>query len=131
MTSGVTLSSGSGAWLTLSDSTAKRNIRKVNTEEILNKLMELPIKQWNYKSQSEEIEHIGPMAQDFYSIFNIGENDLTISTIYPSGVALAAIQELYKSQKALELKTEELGEMKKEIRELRELLNRIVGSSAR
>ncbi|MCH8299877.1 MAG: tail fiber domain-containing protein [Candidatus Marinimicrobia bacterium] len=131
MTSGVTLSSGSGAWLTLSDSTAKRNIRKVNTEEILNKLMELPIKQWNYKSQSEEIEHIGPMAQDFYSIFNIGENDLTISTIDPSGVALAAIQELYKSQKVLELKTEELSEMKKEIRELRELLNRIVGSSAR
>ena len=131
MTSGVTLSSGGGAWLTLSDSTAKRNIRKVNTEEILNKLMELPIKQWNYKSQSEEIEHIGPMAQDFYSIFNVGENDLTISTIDPSGVALAAIQELYKSQKALELKTEELGEMKKEIRELRELLNRIVGISAR
>ncbi|MCH7886910.1 MAG: tail fiber domain-containing protein [Candidatus Marinimicrobia bacterium] len=131
MTSGVTLSAGGGAWSTLSDSTAKRNIRKVNTEEILDKVMKLPIKQWNYKSQSEEIEHIGPMAQDFYSIFSVGENDLTISTIDPSGVALAAIQELYKSQKELELKTEELGEMKKEIRELRELLNRIVGSSAR
>ncbi|MCH7496191.1 MAG: tail fiber domain-containing protein, partial [Candidatus Marinimicrobia bacterium] len=131
MTSGVTLTSGSGAWLTLSDSTAKRNIRKVNTEEILDKVMELPIKQWNYKSQSEEIEHIGPMAQDFYSIFNVGENDLTISTIDPSGVALAAIQELYKSQKELELKTEELSEMKNEIKELRDLLSRIVGSTAR
>ncbi len=131
MTFGVTLSSGGGAWLTVSDSSAKRNIRKVNTEEILDKVMKLPIKQWNYRSQAEEIEHIGPMAQDFYSIFNIGENDLTISTIDPSGVALAAIQELYKSQKELESKTDQINEMKNEIEELRELLNRIVGSSAR
>ena len=131
MTSGVTLSAGGGAWLMISDSSAKRNIRNVNTEEILDKVMKLPIKQWNYKSQAQEIEHIGPMAQDFYSIFNIGENDLTISTIDPSGVALAAIQELYKSQKELESKTDQIKEMKKEIKELRELLNRIVGISAR
>ena len=131
MTAGVRLAAGGNAWSTLSDSTAKRNIRKVNTEEILDKVMKLPIKQWNYKSQAEEIEHIGPMAQDFYAIFDVGENDLTISTIDPSGVALAAIQELYKSQKELELKTDQITEMKNEIKELRELLNQIIGSSAR
>ena len=125
MTTGVSLVSGGGAWLTLSDSTMKRNIKQVNTEQILSMVMELPIKRWNYKSQREEIEHIGPMAQDFYSIFNVGDNNLTISTIDPSGIALAAIQELNKST------TNEISELKREIKELREILNGIVSEDAR
>ena len=88
-------------------------------------VMELPIKRWNYKSQREEIEHIGPMAQDFYSIFNVGDNNLTISTIDPSGIALAAIQELNKST------TDEISELKRELRELRAILNGIVAADVR
>ena len=131
MTTGVSLVSGGGAWLTLSDSTMKRNIKEVNTKQILNKVMELPIKRWNYKSQGEEIEHIGPMAQDFYSIFNVGDNNVTISTIDPSGIALAAIQELYKSTKELKGKTDEISELRMELRELREIINGIVSEIVR
>ena len=40
--------------------------------------------------------HIGPMAQDFYKLFNLGNDDKSISTIDPSGIALAAIKEQQK-----------------------------------
>jgi hypothetical protein len=44
--------------------------------------------------------HIGPMAQDFYSAF--GLDDKRITTIDEGGVALAAIQGLYRQNQALE-----------------------------
>lgn len=91
---GARLPAGSGTWGSLCDSTMKRNKRPVDTEDILEKVNQLPIKQWSYISQDPGIEHIGPTAQDFWNLFHIGDDSLTISTIDPSGIALAAIQEL-------------------------------------
>ncbi len=54
------------------------------------------------------MKHIGPMAQDFYSAFHVGESDTTISTLDPDGVALASIQELAKRNAALEAEVAEL-----------------------
>ncbi len=96
LTSGVVLYGGSSTWQSNSDSTLKRNIRPVSTREILNKVVAMPMNRWSYKSQDESIEHIGPMAQDFWNAFRVGGDSLRISTIDPSGVALAAIQELAK-----------------------------------
>ena len=56
----------------------------------------LPIQRWSYKAQDPSIEHIGPMAQDFWREFHLGDDSLGINDIDPAGVALAAIQELYK-----------------------------------
>ncbi len=95
-TSGVRLAAGGNTWLVISDSTRKRNIRLVDTKEVLEKVSQLPIKQWSYISQDPSIEHIGPMAQDFWNLFHIGDDSLSISTIDPGGIALAAIQGLYK-----------------------------------
>ncbi len=44
------------------------------------------------------------MAQDFYDIYGIGVDSLTISTLDLSGIALASIKELYKQKKELEQK---------------------------
>jgi hypothetical protein len=96
LTNGAILAPGGGAWSTFSDSTKKANVRLVDSKEILKKLESLPIKQWSYESQDPSIEHIGPMAQDFWNVFQLGECDTMISTIDPDGVALAAIQELAK-----------------------------------
>ncbi len=103
LTSGVTLAAGAGAWVAVSDSTLKRNLRLVDTKDVLNRVAQLPIKQWSYKSQDPSIEHIGPMAQDFWSAFHLGEDSLGISTIDPDGIALAAIQELAKRLEAVEV----------------------------
>lgn len=115
LTAGVTLAAGASAWAVASDSTLKRNIRAVDGREILSKVSQLPIKRWSYKSQDASIEHIGPMAQDFYALFRVGDDEKTISTIDPAGVALAAIQELNR-------KVAEIDGLRAELRDLKKLV---------
>lgn len=110
--SGVTLSAGSGAWSTVSDSTLKENIREVDGTKILEKLSQLDITRWNYETQSASIEHIGPMAQDFYRLFSLGEDDKHINTLDPDGIALAAIKALYEKSKRIDILEFEVAELK-------------------
>jgi len=62
---------------------------------------------WNYKS-NPSVQHIGPMAQDFYSAFGVGHDDKHISTVDADGIALAAIQGLYKQLQSLKKQYTEL-----------------------
>ena len=101
---GVRLLPGASAWSAVSDSTKKRNIRPVDGNEILEKLSQLPVSRWSYKAQDARIEHIGPMAQDFYRLFGLGEDEKLISSIDPDGVALAAAKALYKLNLDLQAK---------------------------
>ncbi len=94
LTSGVTLSGGGSSWASVSDRNAKENFQEINKKVILNRLLNLPIQTWNYKSQDQSIRHIGPMAQDFYATFGMGEDKLRINTINADGIAFAAIQGL-------------------------------------
>ncbi|MBU0508783.1 tail fiber domain-containing protein [bacterium] len=105
---GVKLDNGDSAWEVLSDSTKKTNRRAANTEEILAKVAQLPIEEWNYKHQDASNRHVGPMAQDFWSLFHLGDDSLSISTIDPDGIALAAIQELAKQVNALKEENQSL-----------------------
>lgn len=99
-------------WNNASDSTLKENIKLVNGEDILNKISRLPVSTWNYKADPSSVVHIGPMAQDFKAIFNTGNNDKAISTIDPSGVALAGIQALLNKINRLEEQIETLKKTK-------------------
>ena len=74
-----------------SDVNMKRDIVAVEQQDVLDKVMELPISEWSYKD-APDARHIGPMAQDFYRLFTLGETDKGISSIDTGGVALAAIQ---------------------------------------
>jgi hypothetical protein len=111
---GVTLASGSGAWSSLSDRSAKENCSPVNTREILDKVASLPLASWNYKAQGADVRHLGPMAQDFHAAFGLGESDRTITTVDADGVALAAIQGLNAKL------TEELRQKEREMTELKQ-----------
>jgi hypothetical protein len=94
---GAQLPSGASAWIAISDSTKKTDIRSVDTKSVLEKVANLPISEWRYKEQADPtIRHMGPMAQDFWKQFHLGEDSLGISTIDPDGISLAAIQALYK-----------------------------------
>jgi hypothetical protein len=57
--------------------------------------MTIPITTWSYNGQHSGIRHMGPVAQDFYASFGIGEDDRHITTIDADGVAFASIQGLY------------------------------------
>jgi len=96
LSSGVILPAGAGAWSDQSDRNLKENLVTVDAQEILARLVEIPITTWNYKSQDTAIRHIGPMAQDFYAAFGMGEGDRHISTLDADGVALVAVQGLYQ-----------------------------------
>lgn len=95
-TAGVSLAAGGGSWSSISDRSAKANFASVDGRDVLERLASIPIESWNLKSQDASIRHIGPMAQDFYAAFAVGEDDLHITTVDADGVALAAIQGLYE-----------------------------------
>lgn len=97
---GVTLPSHSGSWSSFSDRNAKENFRSVDAPEILRRVVEMPLSTWNYKAQDKAIRHMGPMAQDFYANFGVGEDERHISTVDADGVALAAIQGLNQKLEA-------------------------------
>ena len=63
---------------------------------MLTRLSRVPIYNWNAKGVDPSVRHLGPIAQDFYAAFGLGNDDKTLSTIDLDGVALAAIQGLYE-----------------------------------
>ncbi|MED3198986.1 tail fiber domain-containing protein [Bacillus toyonensis] len=84
-----------------SDKNTKENFSSVNTLEILDNLVSMPIQSWNYKEDLSNERHIGPTAQDFHATFGFnGDDDTHISTIDLQGVALVAIQGLNEKLKA-------------------------------
>ena len=85
-----------GAWADVSDRNRKENIVRADGREVLEKLADVPICTWNHKAEDPSIRHMGPMAQDLYAAFGLGDSDESITTIDADGVALAAIQGLYQ-----------------------------------
>ncbi len=78
-----------------SDRNAKENFTAVNARQVLAKVAALPVTQWNFKTDSQDVRHLGPMAQDFQAAFGLdGADDKHISVVDEGGVALAAIQGL-------------------------------------
>ena len=102
-TTGVVLPANSGSWSSVSDRHVKVNVVPVDPQVILTKVAALPISTWSYVGQPEAVRHMGPMAQDFYAAFGLGESDTHIAVVDADGVALAAIQGLYQQVRELEV----------------------------
>ena len=123
--SGAHLTVG-GVWTNASDANLKENFQPIDGEELLEKISDLPISQWNYKAESEAVTHIGPTAQDFKEAFGVGANDKTISTIDPSGIALAAIKELNnKLNTQIQTLSQENKQLRKEMDDLKKLVQKL------
>jgi hypothetical protein len=106
---GVQLAPGGTSWGVASDRALKAHFTPVDGQAILERLMALSIETWSLRSQDPAVRHIGPMAQDFYTLFGLGEDDQHITTVDADGVALAAIQGLYQlvQEQAARLATEQ------------------------
>lgn len=101
-----------GDWTNASDIHLKENFKAVDRAELLDQIEKLSITRWNYSSQSADVTHIGPTAQEFKQVFGVGGDDKTISTIDPSGIALAAIQELTRQNRELQ---EQVAQLKRRL----------------
>jgi len=130
MTSGVSLAPGAGSWSSLSDRAAKTNVVPLDDAAVLAKVAALPVSTWSYRTEDARVRHVGPMAQDFYAAFHVGEDDRHITTIDEDGVALSAIKALYRKNAAAQrengrLKSQltavqrEVAELAAEVRALR------------
>ena len=82
-----------GTYLQSSSRYRKHGFEAVDTQLILDRLIDLPIMKWSYDND-KDASHVGPVSEDFYSIFGLGSSSRAISTVDASGIAFAAIQGL-------------------------------------
>jgi len=107
-----------GAWTNASDRKLKNNFQNLNSDDILEKVNLLRIQRWHYIADQDASTHIGPVAQEFYQLFEAGD-DSTIATTDPSGVALKAIQALTEKG---EHKDAIIAQQKSQIEELKTMI---------
>jgi len=115
LTAGVELAAGGSGWSAVSDRNRKENFQTIDGEDVLRRLRTVPVTSWNYKTQDKTIRHMGPMAQDLYAAFGVGESDKMINSIDIDGVNLAAVRAL--SDRTLK-QQEEIDSLKKQNAEL-------------
>lgn len=112
-THGTFYTAASNGWENVSDRNLKENFASIDSLDILAKLVEMPVQTWTWKNEKETVRHLGPVAQDFFSAFNLGVDNRHISTMDANGIALAAIQGLNrKLEEKLREKTAEIQVLK-------------------
>jgi len=92
----------------------KTDVGDVNDESVLSKIATLPVRTWRYKSEAG-VRHVGPMAQDFYAAFGVGEDDRHLNSIDEDGIAFSAIKALHR----------ENAQLRSELRQLRSEMQRV------
>jgi hypothetical protein len=118
-TSGVFLGPNASSWGSISDKTKKEDFEEIDGEELLKKIAGLEIVKWKYIGSTHQ--HLGPMAQDFYQAFKLGDgDDKMITTQDIEGVTIAGVQALEKRTKQLQKENEQL---KKRIERLEALIS--------
>lgn len=87
-----------GTLTELSSRSTKEEFSEIDGEEVLNALNKLPITTWQYKHDSRSSRHLGPVAEDFWDSFGLGQGNKHIAPRDMAGVALAAIKGLKAQQ---------------------------------
>lgn len=72
----------------------KEAFAAVDTDEVLAKLLSIPVDTWSFKDD-RAVRHIGPTSEDFHAAFDLpGADRQHLAVTDVNGVALAAIQAL-------------------------------------
>ncbi|HEX8285346.1 MAG TPA: tail fiber domain-containing protein [Pyrinomonadaceae bacterium] len=111
-TTGCNLPAGSGVFNCTSSRATKENFSFVDGNDVLARLRKVPVSTWNYIAEGQQSRHLGPMAEDFYTAFQLGTTDKAIGIQDAVGVSLAAV-------KALDARTTELQQKTAEVEQLR------------
>ncbi len=69
----------------------KEDFRTIDPSQILNRMAELPLTSWRYRSETSMLRHVGPVAEDFQRLFGLGDGH-TISTVDADGILMASMQ---------------------------------------
>jgi hypothetical protein len=71
----------------------KMDFATIDSIDVLAKVSQLPLSEWSYK-QEAGIRHFGPMAEDFFEVFGLGNEVEFIAPGDVAGIALAAVRGL-------------------------------------
>lgn len=129
LTMGVELLPGGGSWSMVSDRNKKRNINLLSPTAFHAAYDSLTVSSWNYIGNSTL--HIGPMAQDFYSAFGVGEKPYYINMIDSDGATFLGIKMLHEelkdtpSAEEVEKIENEIDKEKKELEKIEERINQL------
>ena len=93
---GAFLLPGSSAWYYVSDEEAKASLQEINVSAIVEGIREMPVYRWRYTGEQASSFQLGPMAQDMWKAFAVGENSDRISASDADGVAFSAIQGVFQ-----------------------------------
>lgn len=99
----------------------KSNISEVDYSNVLEQLDELSISHWSYNSDLNTV-HMGPMAEDFAEVFNLGTDNKHVASLDLAGVALASVKAI---KTELDKKEQTIEELKERNRLLEERLTAI------
>ncbi|MEM7196402.1 MAG: tail fiber domain-containing protein [Pseudomonadota bacterium] len=104
----------------VSDVNLKGNFNEVDQQDILQKVVDMPVEYWNYTADGQSIRHIGPMAQDFRNAFGLGDSEKRIHMVDANGINVAAIQALHQK---IEEKDARIEKLEHQVQLLMEKLN--------
>jgi trimeric autotransporter adhesin len=113
-TTGCNLPAGSGVFNCTSSKLTKENF--VSEGDVIGRLRKIPITSWNYISEGQQVRHLGPMAEDFYSQFKLGTGNTSIGVQDLAGVSIAAVKEL---DEQLQQKDAQIEKLQDEVKQLR------------
>jgi hypothetical protein len=116
-----TLFTKQGNWHTASSRSVKMNFAPLNQEEVLQKIDQLEVARWNYKSQGPSVTHIGPYAEDFYRQFKTGVSDDALGPMDEGGVTLAGVKAL---SERLNRQQQQIEGLRAAIKDMKSLLSR-------
>ena len=119
-TTGCNLPAGSGVFNCTSSRTTKENFVNVSGADVLARLTKVDISTWNYTAEGRNVRHMGPMAEDFFTAFQLGTGNTSIGVQDLTGVSLAAIKELHIRTDQLQQKTAEVERLRQEVNQLQQ-----------
>jgi len=97
----------------------KTEFSTLDRAETLEKLAEIPIESWQYKTDKNAVRHVGPTAEDFHGAFGLGGTDSAISVVDATGIALVAIQALHDE---VSERDERIADLEQDLSELKALV---------
>ena len=88
--------------------TVKKNFSEVDPQSVMEKLKSLEVTEWQYMNPEAVGRHIGPMAEDFYKLFELGPDNKHIAATDMASIALIAAKKLQKENTALKQRLDSL-----------------------
>jgi hypothetical protein len=126
--SGVYMRGGTSGWNNYCDRNKKENFERIDFEELLAGIQNIPVTKWNYRGGDPSVKYIGPMAQDFYSAFQLGGTDsLGINSICMDGVTLAGVQALISRTDVLKNQAVQFSRLEKTLQIQNEEIHGLMG----